>query len=86
MGESVMAEHPGCSLIQHCAAEQAESEASIEIIPIIPPERRFSFEEIEITPKMIEAGVCELAQFNPYEDSYEAAVCQIFHAMFRLMR
>jgi hypothetical protein len=36
---------------------------------------------VELTPAMIDAGVRELAYFNRQEDSLEAAVWSIFHAM-----
>ena len=38
-------------------------------------------EEIEITPRMVEAGVDALAGFSSREDSYEDAVRDVFMAM-----
>lgn len=39
--------------------------------------------DIEVTPEMIEAGVCALASFNDRLESDDEAVVRIFRAMDR---
>jgi hypothetical protein len=42
--------------------------------------------EVDVTFEMIEAGVIELARFDPRSDSFEDAAELIFRSMFSLMR
>lgn len=41
-------------------------------------------DEIEITPEMIEAGVCAFYEFDSRFDGAEVAVARIFQAMKRM--
>ena len=46
--------------------------------------REESEAEIEVTPEMIEAGIAELARYNPEYESDEKAVTRIYEAMLSL--
>jgi len=48
------------------------------------PEDRDASEKIEITPKMMAAGVSALLKFNPEFESEEDAVSRIFSLMYHL--